>query len=96
MAAKRFHVADPEQLHELEAFVKDGNLKTMVSVWRTTKRRDGKTRWDDRIYVGFSGDRKRIAEVMRIDTNDELLSCASLHYNQALNWCEQHLKPVYD
>lgn len=42
MAAKRFHIASPEQLHELEAFVKDGKLKTMVSVWTTTKRRNGK------------------------------------------------------
>lgn len=96
MAAKRFHIASPEQLHELEAFVKDGKLKTMVSVWTTTKRRDGKTRWDDKIFVGFSGDRYKEAEVYRVDVNNELISCATLQYNKALNWCEQNLHPVYD
>ena len=96
MAAKRFHIENPDQLRELAAFVKEGKLGTIASVWTAAKRRNGTTRWDDKIFVGFSRDRHRIAEVMRIGANGELVFCARLHYNLALNWCEQHLHPVYD
>lgn len=96
MAAKRFHVARPEELRELAGLVKEGKLSNMVSVWTAAKRRSGETRWDNAIYVGFSGDRSRNAEVVRFNAQGELVYCATLHYNKALNWCEQHLRPVYD
>ena len=67
-----------------------------ASVWTAAKRRNGTTRWDDKIFVGFSGDRHRIAEVVRIDANSELVYCATLRYNLALNWCEKNLREVYD
>lgn len=96
MAAKRFHVARPDQLRELAALVKDGKLNAMVSVWSAAARRTGTTRWDNAIYVGFSGDRDRRAEVVRISADNELVYCASLKYNLALNWCEKNLRPVYN
>ena len=96
MAAKRFHIATPDQLRALSEFVKDGKLNTMISVWTATKRRQGATRWDNAIFVGFSGDRRRTAEVVRIDANGELVYCATLRYNLALNWCEKNLREVYE
>ena len=96
MAAKRFHIATPEQLRELSEFVKEGKLNNIASVWTAAKRRNGATRWDDKIFVGFSGDRHRVAEVVRIDANSELVYCATLRYNLALNWCEKNLREVYD
>ena len=96
MAAKRFHIENPDQLRELAAFVKEGKLSTIASVWTAAKRRNGTTRWDDKIFVGFSGDRNRISEVVRIDANSELVYCATLRYNLALNWCEKNLLEVYD
>lgn len=95
MSAKRFHIAKPEQLRELAAFVKEGKLGPMISVWTTTVRRQGNSRWDDAIYIGFSGDRNRIAEVYRADTKGELIRCASMQYNKALNWCERHLQETF-
>lgn len=96
MAAKRFHVARPDELRALNNFVKEGKLSSMVTVWTAQSRRTGETRWDNAIYVGFSGDRNRDASVIRIGANGELVFCARLHYNLALNWCKQHLHPVYD
>lgn len=96
MAAKRFHVSKPDELRALCEFVKEGKLSNMVSVWTATARKNGATRWDDAIYVGFSGDRQRVAEVVRFSATGELVYCATLRYNLALNWCEQHLRPVYD
>lgn len=95
MAAKRFHIATPEELRQLSAFVKDGKLDAMIRVWTVTIRKQGKSRWDDAIYIGFSGDRKRIAEVFRIDASGEVIRCASMQYNKALNWCEQHLQEAF-
>lgn len=96
MAAKRFHVSKPDELRALCAFVKEGKLDNMVSVWTATARKNGTTRWDNAIYVGFSGDRQKNAEVVRFAADGELVYCATLRYNLALNWCEQHLRPVYD
>ncbi len=95
MAAKRFHIATPEELRQLAVFVKEGKLGPMISVWTTTVRRQGKSRWDDAIYIGFSGDRNRIAEVFRITAGGEVIRSASMHYNKALNWCEQHLREAF-
>lgn len=95
MSAKRFHIPTPEKLRQLAAFVKDGKLDAMIRVWTVTVRRQGKSRWDDAIYIGFSGDRNRIAEIFRIDAGGEVIHCASMHYNKALNWCEQHLQEAF-
>ena len=76
--------------------MKEGKLGTIASVWTAAKRRNGTTRWDDKIFAGFSGDRNRIAEVVRIDANSELVYCATLRYNLALNWCEKNLREVYE
>ena len=94
MAAKRFHVARPDELRALNDFVKEGKLSSMVTVWTAQSRRTGETRWDNAIYVGFSGDRYKEAEVFRADAKNELIFCATLQYNKALNWCEQHLKEI--
>ncbi len=95
MAAKRFHIATPEELRQLAAFVKDGKLDAMIRVWTVTVRKQGKSRWDDAIYIGFSGDRNRIAEVFRISADSEVIRCALMQYNKALNWCERHLKEAF-
>lgn len=95
MAAKRFHVARPDELRKLAEFVKEGKLDAMIRVWTVTIRKQGKSRWDDAIYIGFSGDRNRIAEVFRIDAGGEVIRCASMQYNKALNWCEQHLQEAF-
>lgn len=96
MAAKRFNISTPEELREINEFVKDGKLSSMVSVWTVTKRRQGETRWDKAIYACFSGDKRRVAAVVRIAGNGEIVQCATLRYNLALNWSEQHLREVYD
>lgn len=53
MAEKRYHIASPEQLHALEAYVKTGRIKALISVWTTTIRRTGKSPWDDKIFAAF-------------------------------------------
>lgn len=95
MAAKRCHIATPEDLRQLAEFVKDGNLNPLISIWSATVRWQGKSRWDDAFYIGFSGDRNRIAEVYRANADGELILCASMQYNKALNWCEQHLRETF-
>lgn len=94
MAAKRFHIATPEQMKALCEFVKDGNLSRTASVWSATHRREGKTRWDQAIYACFSGDRSKEAEVVRLGSNEEIVHCARLKYNLALSWCESHLRQI--
>lgn len=95
MAAKRFHIATPEELRQLAAFVKEGKLDATIRVWTVTIRKQGKCPWDDTIYIGFSGDRNRNAEIFRIAAGGEVIRCASMHYNKALNWCEQHLQEAF-
>lgn len=92
MAEKRYHIASPEQLHALEAYVKTGKIKALISVWTTTIRRTGKSPWDDKIFAAFSGDRKREARIVRTADNGRDVLCAGLHYNTALRWCEENLK----
>lgn len=95
MAVKRFHIAKPEQLRELAEFVKKGKLGPMISVWTTTVRKQGYSCWDNAIYIGFSGDRNRVAEIYRVSAGNELVYCATMQYNKALNWCEKHLREVF-
>lgn len=98
MAAKRFHIATPEQLTELAGLAKE-RQKTITNtarVWAANVRKDGKSNWDSAIYAVFSGDRTRNAEVVRFDGHTMPAYCGTLRYNLALNWCEQHLREVYD
>lgn len=94
MAAKRFHVATPEQLKELNGMVTSGKLENMVRTWAATARRCGKSRWDDAFIVGFSGDQNRIAEVWRITNSQELVYCASVRYNTALRYCGRNMRQI--
>ena len=96
-AAKRFHVANPGQLKALVPFAKSNapSLARMVRIWYAAQRK-GKDRWDYSIYVGFSGDRRREAGIVRVDANNELIVCAPLMYNKALNYCEQNMRRVYE
>ena len=98
MAEKRFHIASPAELASLAEFAKDGKktIERMISVWTAARRRKGDTRWDDSIYVGFCGTRKKRAEVVRFSAESEIVPVGTLQYNKALNWCEQHLRQVFD
>lgn len=94
MAAKCFHIATPDQLRELAVFVKGGKLNTIITIWTSAKRRQGATRWDNAIFAGFSGDKSRTAEVVRISAMGERVACATLRYNPALAWCNMNLREV--
>ena len=95
--AKRFHVANPGQLKALVPFAKTNapSLEKMVRIWYAAQRK-GKNRWDNAIYVGFSGDRHREAGIVRIGANNELVTCATLMYNKALGYCECNMRRVFD
>lgn len=95
MAAKKFHIATPEDLKSLSPLVKEGKLDRIIGVWMAARSKRGETRWDKSIYVGFSGDRHKNAEIVRFSADGEIVYCATLQYNKALNWCEQHLRQVY-
>lgn len=98
MAAKRFHIARPDQLQSLVKYTKDNacSVARTARIWEAAKHRKGETRWDNGIYAGFSGDRAREAVLFRVAAGDELVQFGTLKYNLALNWCEQHLRQVYD
>lgn len=98
MAAKRFHIEKPDQLQTLVQFAKENapTVARTARIWKNAKERKGATRWDRGVYAGFSGDRKREAGIFRITSEDEMIHVAALQYNKALNWCEQHLRQVYD
>ena len=98
MSAKRFHVARPDQLQCLVPMVKDNaiTVSRTARIWKIAKAKRGATRWDDGVYVGFSGDRKRQATIVRFTADGSIVDVAALHYNMSLRWCEQNLKPVYD
>lgn len=98
MSAKRFHVAKPYQLQSLVPMVKDSpaSVARVARIWKIAKEKKGATRWDTGVYVGFSGDRAREAVLFRVSAGDELVQFGTLKYNLALNWCEQHLRQVFD
>lgn len=97
MAAKRFHVAKPDQLQSLVKYAKDNacHMARVARIWKIAKDRKGDTRWDRCVYVSFSGDRTREATIFRVTAGDEPVEVGALKYNLALNWCEQHLRQVY-
>ena len=98
MAAKRFHIARPDQLQSLVKYVKNNacTVSRTARIWATAKNRKGSTRCDENVYVTFSGDRSRQAILFRFSADNELVEFGTLKYNLALVWCEQHLCQVYD
>ena len=98
MAAKRFHIETPEQLRELAGFAKEkpNSLENLIRVWTATKRRQGVTNWDNTFFTCFSGTRSRDAAIIHFNSQHELTHEIPVQYNKALNWCEGHLKEVYD
>ena len=98
MAAGRFHVAKPDQLQSLVKYARTNatTVSRMARIWKIAKEKKGDTRWDSGVYACFSGDRVREAAVYRVTAEHELIEVAALRYNLALNWCEQHLRQVYD
>lgn len=98
MAAKRFHVAKPDQLQCLVPMVKDrpASVARVARIWKHAKEKKGETRWDTGVYAAFSGDRTREAALFRVTCGDELVEISTLKYNMALAWCEQHLRQVYE
>jgi len=98
MAAKRFHIDTPEQLQELDGLTKEqpSGLRNMIRMWTVEKRRKKETAWDGCFYIFFSGTREREAAIIRFSTAHELVNRIPVRYNKALNWCEQHLREVYE
>ena len=98
MAAKRFHIETPDQLRELSELTKEhpNGLEHLIRVWTATKRKQGKTNWDNKFFACFSGTRDRISAIVHFNSQGELTHSAPIQYNKALNWCESHLKEVYD
>ena len=98
MSAKRFHIARPDQLQTLVKYAKTNapTIARTARIWKIAKDKNGTTRWDTGVYASFSGDRMREAVLFRVANGDELVEFGTLKYNLALNWCEQHLRPVYD
>lgn len=98
MAAKIFHIAKPDQLQCLVPMVKDNppHVARVARIWKIAKDKKSETRWDTCLYAGFSGDRAREAMLFRVSAGEELVKFGTLKYNLALNWCEQHLRQVYD
>lgn len=88
---KKFHVGTPDQLQDLEAFMKSGNVEHIRAVWSAKLRKDGKSPWDNSIHVIFSG-RSRKANITRSGTDGTMLEIADLKYNPALKWCTKNLK----
>lgn len=99
MAAKRFHIETPEQLAELAEYAAEkknaSSLRNKARVWAANIRRCGATPWDKSLYACFSGTRDKNAGVVHFNLPESYQS-VSLRYNKALNWCEQHLREVYD
>lgn len=91
MSAKRFHVFDPEQLKAIEAFITDGSIDNLYRIWNYY-RSTGKGRiWNNAIFISFSGDRMRRANVVKVIQGDER-TFANLKYNLALRWCQRNLR----
>lgn len=98
MVTKRYHVSCPEELKNLERYAKEqpNNVRRMADVWACALRRNNATRWDNSIYVRFSGDRKREAVLYRIAADGEVVPSCTLNYNLALRYCQENLRQVFN
>ena len=98
MAAKRFHIATPDQLQTLVQFTNTNacTVARMARIWAAAKKKHENTGWDYAIFVSFSGDRNRYAVLLRKTSDDKLVEFGRVKYNSALAWCERNLNRVYD
>lgn len=90
---KKYHIATPEQLKELNTFAKEGSAAPMATVWSTKLRKDGSSPWDNAVFAIFETDNGRKAWIGR-KVGEEMTVNTSLKYNPALKWCEDNLKRV--
>ena len=90
---KKYHIATPEQLKELNTFAKEGSAAPMATVWSAKLRKDGTSPWDNAIFAVFKTDRGRKAWIGR-KVGEGMTVNTSLKYNPALKWCEDNLKRV--
>ena len=90
---KRYHIKSPEQLKELGAFLKEGDITNLVKVWTVKLRKDGVSPWDNAVFALFKTEHGRKAYICRKSGAGYLLNY-SLKYNPALKWCEEHLEKV--
>ncbi len=97
MAAKRFHVARPDQLQTLVKYAKTNatTVARTARIWKAAKDKRGETRWDRGIYACFSGDMDRVAALFRYCDGD-MVEFGRLKYNLAMAWCERNLRRVYE
>ena len=93
---KLFAVDSPESLREIAAFVKQGSVYNVATVWSATRRlQNDMCVWDGKILVSFyTSEKSRCAVVFRITASEEIDEFARLKYTPALAWCSQHLKEV--
>ena len=96
---KKYHIATPEQLKELNTFAKEGSAAPMATVWSTKLRKDGSSPWDNAIFAIFETDNGRKAWIGRKarivrEVGTAFTSNVSLKYTPALKWCEDNLKRV--
>lgn len=102
---RRFVVDTPEQLRNLrELAVMSGEklqIASVAAVWSADRRKHGGgSKWDGRILVCFecgkatTGMYWRHSYVARIASNGEIREEAELHYNKALRWCENNMRPA--
>lgn len=90
---KKYHIATPEQLKELNTFAKEGSAAPMATVWSTKLRKDGSSPWDNAIFAIFETDNGRKAWIGR-KVGEGMTVNTSLKYNPALKWCEDNLERV--
>lgn len=90
---KRFLIKTPEQLTNLGAFLKDGDVTNLVKVWTVKLRKDGVSPWDGKVFALFCSDNGRKAYIGRKCGAGCTINY-SLKYNPALKWCEEHLEPI--
>lgn len=98
---KLFVIERPDQLKELNAFTKDGDIPRtrilrMASMWSADQRRNGgKSRCDGNVMVSFFTEgHERHARIFRANASPDLQDIAVLKYAPALKWCTGRLKPV--
>ena len=92
---RRFAVVSPADLAAMEEFVSSGTCGNVARVWSAARKRENRT-WDGRIYVVFDTEHKgaRNATVYRLGLDGETHIIAKLHYNKALKWCSNNLRPA--
>lgn len=96
MAARRFHVAKPDQLQAIVPLLKQNAplVARTVRIWKAAKDKYGETRWDSGVYIDFPEGSDQSAVLFRMIEDNETVVYGFLAYNMALRWCEQHLKPA--